>query len=769
MTRIHRHPGADVIPLRPGDDEVLRTRPKLKKLRLLALLSGLGVLAGVSAAFGMLMAVAADLPSLERLDVPDQNSTLEDRAGKPLGVLTGNQNRLLLAKGQVPTLMEHAIIAVEDRRFYTNEGVDLRGTVRALYQDVLAGKAVQGGSTITQQYVKNATATQNERTLLNKVREAALAFHVTRKWDKERILRNYLNSIYFGNGAYGVEAAARTYFGWNHPGCGLRNKPRCVSKLLPEEAALIAGVVASPSGYDPLAHPVAAQKRRDLVLQRMREQGYLNPVQYQDALRAPIPDELQVEPPKEETKYPYFTSWVKQQVVDELGGGQIGARRAFEGGLRIRTTIDSKLQEAAQASVDKWLGGPPGPEAAVVVLDNRTGEVRAMIGGPKDEYNQRPFNLATQGQRQPGSAFKPFVLAQALSDGISPSSTWASRKLTIKVPNSSEKFVVNNYENAYSGASTLAHATTFSDNTVYAQVGIRVGTRKIARLARKMGIRTPVSSNYAMTLGGLREGVTPLDLAHSYLTFVRGGKLTYGSLSAGADRYKGGLRHVPGPPGIESILRGKKGDAEHVRLPGGEKARNRTRERRVLPEAVAAQTRAILATVVKDGTGKRASLGPEQLAAGKTGTTENYSDAWFVGWSQRYTMAVWVGYPDGFKPMKTEWRGEPVAGGTYPAAIWADFMKAAIALTAGKDEKKPDGVAPGAEDSTAPPAGPAATAAPSTPQAPPTGGGAAPTAPNQPEQPPAQPPAAPTPAPVVPPADGGGGAAPPGGGAAPPD
>jgi penicillin-binding protein 1A len=645
MDRIERQRGADVIPLRRGDDAPVPTRTRIKKLRLLALLAGLGILAALSSAFGVLMAVAADLPSLDKLAVPEMNSVVEDHAGRPLGLLTGNQNRILVDEEQIPRVMEHAIIAIEDRRFYTNEGVDLRGTARALYQDILAGGAVQGGSTITQQFVKNATAAQDERTLLNKVREAALAFHVTRKWTKKHILRNYLNTIYFGNGAYGLEAAARTYFGWNHPGCGERPRDRCAAALEPAEAALIAGVVASPSGYDPLAHPVAAKRRRDLVLQRMREQNYLDPIEYQDALRTPLPDELQVEPPREETRYPYFTSWVKQQVVDQLGGGQVGARRAFEGGLRIRTTIDSKIQDAAQRSVDKWLGGPPGPEAALVVLDNRTGEVRAMIGGPKDGYNERPFNLATQGQRQPGSAFKPFVLAQALEDGISPGSTWVSKKQVIKVPNSSERFVVNNYENAYAGTTTLARATTFSDNSVYAQLGMQIGTRKVARLARRMGIRTPVSSNLAMTLGGLRQGVTPLDLAHAYLTFVREGKLTYGTLSSGAEGYRGGARGVPAPAAIDKIMRREGGNAKAIELPGGKRASNRVKERRVLSQDVAAQTRGILATVVKDGTGKRAWLGPEELAAGKTGTTENYSDAWFVGWSERYTMAVWVGYP----------------------------------------------------------------------------------------------------------------------------
>jgi len=741
-------PIAEVIPLRRGDDdEAPRPRPRLKKLRLLALLVGLGLLAAVSTFFGMMMAVASDLPELEKLAVPSKNSVLEDRSGSRLGILTGNQNRILLTENQIDPDLEHAIIAVEDRRFYTNEGVDLRGTGRALYQDLVARKAVQGGSTITQQFVKNATAAQNDRTLVTKIREAALAYHVTRKWSKRRILRNYLNSIYFGNGAYGLEAAARTYFARNHPGCdGVRSARRCASDLEPAEAALLAGVVASPSGYDPLAHPVAARRRRDLVLDRMRQERYLDPVAYQQALRAPLPEKDDVQPPNEDTRYPYFTSWVKQQVVDELGGGQLGARRAFEGGMRIKTTIDSKVQDAAQSAVDKWLGGPPGPQAALVALDNKTGEVRAMIGGGKDEYRVRPFNLATQGQRQPGSAFKPFVLAQALSDGISSGSTWNSRKQTIKVPRSSERFVVSNYENAYAGPTTLARATTTSDNSVYAQVGVQVGPRRIARLSRRMGIRTPVSSNYAMTLGGLREGVTPLDLAHAYLAFPNDGRLVYGSMSAGEERYRGGVRNVPGPAAIELITR--RGSEKAVRLPTGERARNARKARRVLPAGVAAETGSILASVVKDGTGKRAWLGPQELSAGKTGTTENYSDAWFVGWNQRYTVAVWVGYPDGFKPMKTEWRGEPVAGGTFPAAIWHDFM---VTLSKAEPRDPGDEAQEGIDAPAYPPTPAPAPAAPAPTGTPAPSAPApvepAPVAPEQPE------PQAPVPEPAVPPTE----------------
>src|SRR5215207_6348056 len=630
-----------VIPLRPeyaNGDEPPGVSLRIRKLRVLLLLAGLGLLAAVSTVFGMMMAVASDLPELEEPSF--QNSVIVDRRGERLGRLTGNQRRILVTENQIAPAMKHAMIAIEDKRFYTNDGVDLRGIGRALYQDVLAQKAVQGGSTITQQFVKNALAAQDRRTLFVKLREAAMAYHLTRKWSKQKILRNYLNSIYFGNGAYGIESAARTYFGSQHVGCENNRARPCAAQLEPAEAALIAGVVSSPSAYDPVAHPAAAKQRRDLVLRRMSEQGLIAREQYDQGILEPLPGRRDIEPPREETKYPYFTSWIKQQVVDKLGGGQTGARQAFEGGLTIQTTIDGRFQKAADDAIRAWLPYVGGPRASLVAIENKTGEVRAMVGG--DDYNSSPFNLATQGQRQPGSAFKPFVLAEAMKKGISPTSLWSSRKKVFDVPGSTEKFTVENYSDAYAGVVTLAQATTTSDNSVYAEVGIKVGTKRIARLSRRMGIRTPVSRNWAITLGGLKEGVTPLDMAHAYQTFARDGKFVYGSMSPGELR-KG--QPVPGPVGIRTIGRSKDGKLEPVKLPNGRPARNRIRTKRVLDAGVASTVQTLLQGVVKSGTGTRASLGIVPVA-GKTGTTENYGDAWFVGWTRDYTVAVWVGYPN---------------------------------------------------------------------------------------------------------------------------
>jgi penicillin-binding protein 1A len=317
----------------------VRPRPRLKKLRLLAIILGLSVIALLSTAFGMMMAVAADLPDIEnRAEFQKaRNSVLYDRNGQFLGELTSNEGRVILQPKEISLSMQHAIVAIEDRRFYENSGVDLKGIGRALFQDVVERKAVQGGSTIAQQFVKTALAAQDQRTLFQKAREAALAFHLTRKWSKEKILTEYLNSIYFGNGAYGIESAARTYFGVQHDGCG-RTGDRCASKLTPAESALLAGVVSSPSMYDPVANPTAAKKRRDLVLRRMLEQGYLTPDEYRRGVEEALPARTDIRPPSVRSNSPkaaYFVSWVRQQIADRYG-----ARRAFEGGLRIRTTLD---------------------------------------------------------------------------------------------------------------------------------------------------------------------------------------------------------------------------------------------------------------------------------------------------------------------------------------------------------------------------------------------------------------------------------------------
>jgi penicillin-binding protein 1A len=634
----------------------------LKRLRFVAILFAVLLLGLISFVFGMFMAVASTLPSLDnRAEFQNaRNSVLLDDRERPLGVLS-RQHQILVTPQQIPRVVKEAVIAIEDKRFESNSGIDIRGIARAFFQDVLHKGAIQGASTIEQQFVKNALQAQAHRTIFEKLREAALAYQLAHKWSKEKIITEYLNTIYFGNGAYGIESAARTYFGSdvNHVGCGTPGHKLCVEELQPWEAALLAGVIQNPSGYDPVTKPLAARSRRDVVLAQMYQQGYLRRADYEESVSQALPAAPDVQPPHqslvEGVDAGYFASWVSQQVIERYG-----ATRAFDGGLRVETTLDLDLQRAAEQAVTGYLPGPSGPTAALVAIENSTGEVRAMVGGRS--YNETPFNLATEGERQPGSSFKAFDLAAALEDGISPESTWSSRLKIFTVPGTKgrEKFVVHNDEGSYTGSNTLTGATAFSDNSIYAEVGLKVGTHRIAHVAHEMGITTPISTNPAMTIGGLEVGVTPLDMAHAYETIAHGGQRIGGTLATGLQ-----------PTGIQEVSAGGQTlqDGHHRDV-------NRVLARRVLPPGVASTETSMLETVLSYGTAKSAALG--QFAAGKTGTTSNFGDAWFVGWDSKYTVAVWVGYPNKLVPMTTDFNGQPVFGGTYPALIWHDFMLAAM-------------------------------------------------------------------------------------------
>jgi penicillin-binding protein 1A len=637
---------------------------RLKKLRFLLIFLALALLGIVSFAFGMFMAVASDLPHLEAKFRQDnaRNSVLLSDGGTPIGVLS-ERNQILVTPQQIPPIVRHAVIAIEDKRFMTNSGVDLRSLARAFYTDIFHQRAVQGGSTIEEQFVKNALQQQSHRTILEKFREAALAFQLAHHWSKLKILTEYLNTIYFGNGAYGIEAAAQTYFGQEpaHEGCGLPRHPLCIQQLGPAEAALLAGIIQSPTDYNPVLYPTAARERRDLVLEQMHQQGYLSRASYEAATVAPLPSPQVIQPPRQPladgVDAGYFDSWVEPQVI-----ARYGAQRAFYGGMQIHTTLDLSLQRAAEEAVGGYLSDPEGPTAALVAIENSTGDVRAMVGGRN--YDESPFNLATEGERQPGSSFKAFDLAAALEDGISPYSEWTSKQKEFIVPGSGgkEKFVVHNDEGAYVGERTLTNALAYSDNSVFAEVGLKVGTRRIARLAHRMGITTPLSTNPAMTIGGLTVGVTPLDMAHAYETIAHGGQ-----------RVSGTLAEPGAPDGIQEAQAGTQS------LPDGARSEvNRVTLQPVLPPEVASTETSMLETVLQYGTGKAAALG--QFAAGKTGTTSNYVDAWFVGWDAKYTVAVWVGYPNKFVPMLTSFEGGPVLGGTFPALIWHSFQTSALRI-----------------------------------------------------------------------------------------
>src|SRR4051812_39101440 len=642
--------GDGAAPASPG-------KPKVKKLRVALVVLVLGTLALMSTIFGMMMAVAHELPNLEahaqlRAAV---NSTLLGDDGTQVARLTGNENRVIDTDEQISPNIKNAVIAIEDRRFYEHEGVDLQGVARAAWTDVTSGTPAQGASTLTQQFVKNSLAAQNDRTVFQKLREAALAYHLEHKWSKAKILNQYLNTVYFGNGAYGVESAVRTYFGGAHR--KYTPSERIANDVDPAQAALLAGIIASPSAYDPLQNPIAARERRDLVLRNMYDQKMITQGEYQEGLQEALPTRDTVAPPAINSTQPYFSSWVTQQLVDRYGSG-----RVFGGGMKIESTIDPDLQAAAEQAIQGRLAGI-GPSASLVAIDNKTGEVKAMVGG--DDFEHKPFNLATNGHRQPGSAIKPFILAAALNDGISPNSLWASGTKIFPVPHSKgkEKFVVHNFEGESLGTTTLANALVHSDNSIFAEVGLKVGTKKVARTAERMGIRTPLSTNPAMVLGGLKEGVTPLEMAYAYSTIANHGKRVSGTFAASP----------LGPVAYTKVERGDNVD------------KNKPRSKRVLSEQVADTMRNIMHGVVVSGTGVHANV--SEWAAGKTGTTENNGDAWFVGFTDRYTVAVWVGYPDKLKYMQTEYNGGSVQGGTFPADIWHDFMTSAISIY---NERHPD-------------------------------------------------------------------------------
>src|SRR6201995_526971 len=324
-----RRRGGDVPPPAPPAPPESKRKPRLKKLRILFVLLGLSVLALVSMIFGMMAAVSQDLPAIYNFAQykASRNSELYDSTGEPIGTLSSDQNKILLTSGQISPNIKNAVVAIEDNRFYEHDGVDFRGIARALVSDVVSGSAQQGASTITEQFVKNALEAEGSRTVLEKFREAALAYKLEKHWSKEKILTEYLNTIYFGEGAYGIEAAAQTYFGAAHPGCGTEAEP-CAAVLEPWEAAMIAGIIASPSAFDPKVNPEDALARRNLVLEKMYEQGYITHEQYVEGIHKALPAPADIKPPTLESRAPYFTAFLRQQLVERYG-----PEKAYLGGL----------------------------------------------------------------------------------------------------------------------------------------------------------------------------------------------------------------------------------------------------------------------------------------------------------------------------------------------------------------------------------------------------------------------------------------------------
>jgi len=611
-------------------------RRRIRKLRLFSLLLLLFLLGLVSFSSGLITAVASQVPALDPASCEKQEVDGYVYAAVPqkrvLAVLRGSESRILVPSDDISGRMKQAIVAVEDKRYYVHRGVDVHAIARAIWADIRNEKVVEGGSTLTQQFIKN-TCVHSQRSISRKLKEAALAWQLEQRWSKDRILTAYLNTIYFGNGAYGVERASRTYF--HHS----------AKKMTWAEAALLAGIPSDPSQFDPVADPKAARARRQLVLHDLLEQGDITRFDYVRANRRPLPSSQEVHLPGKQGPAPYFTNYVKQQLVDHYGSG-----RVFGGGLRVHTTIDLNVQRMARRAITKWLPSATGPSAALVAIDPRNGTVLAMIGG--NSYRKSQFNLAVQGERQPGSSFKPFVLATALKQGISPDSEFTSGP--VQIPLGDKVWYVHNYEGDDLGRISLATATEFSDNTVFAQLTQAVGPAAVVRTAKSLGITSPLRNYFAIGLGA--EAVNPLEMARAFSAFANGGNRIDGKTFGNRPR-------------AISLIQN-----DHDRIVDD----NLPARRQMLTANTAAIVTSLLQNVVKGGTGVHAQLSDGRPVAGKTGTTENYGDAWFVGYTPQLAAAVWVGYPNTLRPMLTEYHGQPVAGGTYPAQIWKSFMELAL-------------------------------------------------------------------------------------------
>jgi penicillin-binding protein 1A len=606
-------------------------RRRLRKLRFLALLTVLTLTVAVAFVFGLISAVASELPELEpgKEQRTERLGYIYASDGKTvLATLRGSESRIVVGSERIASVMKQAIVAVEDRRFWEHRGIDLRGMARAFWADIRQKEVVQGGSTITQQFIKNQY-TKKDRSVSRKLKEAALAWQLEQRWSKDRILTAYLNTIYFGNGAYGIEVASRVYF------------DKHAKDLTLAEAALLAGLPANPGGYDPVNNPPAALARRATVLELMFEQGLVSRADVERAKETPLPPPDSIGLPGTRGRVQHFAEYVKAQLIPYYGSGKV-----FGGGLRVTTSIDLELQQGAREAIQKWLPDPKGPAAALVAVDPRDGRVLAMVGGRSFRTSQ--FNLAVQSQRQTGSAFKPFVLAAAVKEGVAPQTVFTSEPTTINLGDTI--WSVGNYEGSYRGRIDLEEATIHSDNSVYAQLTAEIGAGKVSRMAHRLGVTRPLDDFFAIGLGV--EAVSPLEMARAFASLAGNGRRVDGSLLGNQPRAV--LQVEDGPITEEN---------EPVR-------------KRVLEENDAAVVTSILQDVIREGTGERARLG--RPAAGKTGTTENYGDAWFVGYTPQLAVAVWVGYPNELKPMLTEYHGEAVAGGTFPALIWKTFTRKAL-------------------------------------------------------------------------------------------
>lgn len=608
----------------------------LRRIRLFIALC-LVVFAGLG--FGYIFAAYQSLPAVGNNMRPAVSSQVFDSHGRLITTLHSDQNRLPIDINKVPQNLQNAFIAAEDNRFYEHIGIDPIGIFRAIFANLTNRGIAQGGSTITQQLAKNAFLSQ-EQTLKRKIQEAMLALEIEHKYSKKEILEMYMNQIYFGQGAYGIQTAAKTYF----------NKD--VNELTLTQCAMLAGLPKSPNYYSPFNNLNEAKKRKNVVLDQMVKYDYVSAAEAEDAKNQDL-GLSKSHQSKEADEYASFIDYVSQQVAKKYGDDAL-----YKEGLKIYTTMDVDKQHAAVRAMRNLPNnytdenGLTQPQAAIVSIDPKTGHILAMVGG----RGQDSFNRASMAVRQPGSAFKPFVYLTALQHDMTPDTTMDDQPVTYG------SWSPKNAGGSYSGTMALSDALAHSVNTIAVQLADRVGTKNIIANAKKMGITTldAKDDNLAMALGGLTKGVTPLEMASAYGTFANKGV------------------HVK-PTAIVKIL-----DRNGNVLEDASTLEKEETKTRVMSEREAYEMTTMLEGVIDHGTGTAAAIG--RPAAGKTGTTDDNKDAWFVGYTPDIVTAVWIGDDTGSHSL-----GE-IYGGTIPAEIWKDYMSSATSDESGGDFSAPSGM-----------------------------------------------------------------------------
>jgi penicillin-binding protein 1A len=596
--------------------------------------------AGVALATYLFMPLPASLPN-EKPQADSQVSTVYAVDGTPIGEFREAATRVVIPADQIPETMKIAVIASEDHEFYKHSGVDWRGIVRAFWADVRHRSLKQGGSTITQQLAKNLY-TDGERTITRKAKEALIAAQVERTLTKDEILAKYLNTVYMGDSVFGVQAAAQSYF------------KKDAKDLTLSEAALLAGVLPAPSLYSPRSNPGPAERRRLEVLAQIEELGLTSREEiakaraetYKTGTGEIRPGPKVYPPPGVVGKHPYFLDYVRIYLLEVK---KYDPDLVFRGGLRIETSLDPHLQDKAEKLLSKTFPAPKDPEAALVAIEPQTGFVRTVVGGTNWEDSKVNLALGRLGGgsgRQAGSSFKPFVLARAFEAGLSPTKTYPGPSCI--TPRGFQKPVCN-YGDSGFGTSTLARAMAASINTVFVQLIVDVGIRQTAEVAKRLGITTMEPDK---AFGGIAIGtqeVSPIDMSSAFGVFAARG-----------------LRAEPTP--VLKILQRDGSVLEDNTV--------QDRTTRVLEEPVADNMNKVLTGVIEGGTGTAAKIG--RPAAGKTGTSEEYQNAWFVGYTPTLSTAVWVGHKEGNISMRGVRGVGTVTGGSWPARLWHDYMAEAM-------------------------------------------------------------------------------------------